>query len=105
MSKLCFVRRNQEKSSFVKVLKVGKYIYKGLTIISQTIEVPPELIKKENYEISMKMGQPLFSQINEVKPDTLVSGCGTCQIQLTKGTGIDTIHPIVLLNQSYQQGE
>jgi anaerobic glycerol-3-phosphate dehydrogenase C subunit len=60
-------------------------------------------MKKENYEISMKMGQPLFSQINEIKPDTLVSGCGTCQIQLTKGTGIDTIHPIVLLNQSYQQ--
>jgi len=60
-------------------------------------------MKKENYEISMKMGQPLFSQINEVKPDTLVSGCGTCQMQLTKGTGIDTIHPIVLLNQSYQQ--
>ena len=59
-------------------------------------------MKKENYEISMKMGQPLFSQINELKPDTLVSGCGTCQIQLTKGTGIDTIHPIVLLNQSYR---
>ena len=62
-------------------------------------------MKKENYEMSMTIGHPLFTQINQVKPDRLVSGCGTCQIQLTKGTGIDTIHPIILLNQSYRQEE
>jgi glycerol-3-phosphate dehydrogenase subunit C len=58
-------------------------------------------MKKENYELSMKIGNPLFLQINEANPDRLVSGCGTCQIQLKEGTGIDTIHPIVLLYQSY----
>jgi len=62
-------------------------------------------MKKENYELSMKIGNPLFLQINEAIPDRLVSGCGTCQIQLQKGTDIETIHPIVLLYQSYVKKE
>jgi FAD/FMN-containing dehydrogenase/Fe-S oxidoreductase len=60
-------------------------------------------MKKENYELSMKMGDPLFAQIEKANPDQLVSGCGTCQIQLTQGTDIKTIHPIVLLYRSYAQ--
>jgi Fe-S oxidoreductase len=60
-------------------------------------------MKKKNYELSMKIGDPLFAQIEEAHPDHLVSGCGTCQIQLTKGTDIETIHPIVLLYRSYVQ--
>jgi glycerol-3-phosphate dehydrogenase subunit C len=60
-------------------------------------------IKKENYELSMKIGDPLFLQIEKANPDQLVSGCGTCQIQLTQGTDIETIHPIVLLHRSYAQ--
>ena len=62
-------------------------------------------MKKENYELSMKIGNPLFSQITEARPDQLVSGCGTCQIQLKKGTDIETIHPIVLLYRSYVQNK
>ncbi len=62
-------------------------------------------MKKENYDLSMKIGNPLFSQINEAIPDRLVSGCGTCQIQLQNGTDIETIHPIVLLYQSYVKKE
>ncbi len=58
-------------------------------------------MKKENYDLSMKIGNPLFLQINKAIPDRLVSGCGTCQMQLKKGTDIETIHPIVLLYQSY----
>jgi len=60
-------------------------------------------MKKENYDLSMKIGKPLFSQIEEAHPDQLVSGCGTCQIQLTKGTDIETVHPLVLLYRSYIQ--
>ena len=58
-------------------------------------------MKKENYELSMGIGKPLFVQINEAEPDLLVSGCGTCQIQLLKGTGIKTVHPIDLIHKSY----
>jgi Fe-S oxidoreductase len=61
-------------------------------------------MKKENYELSMKIGTPLFDQILEAKPELLVSGCGTCQIQLLKGTGIKTVHPIDLLHRSYIGG-
>ena len=60
-------------------------------------------MKKENYDLSMKIGKPLFVKIQEAKPELLVSGCGTCQIQLLKGTGIKTIHPITLLFQSYMK--
>ncbi len=58
-------------------------------------------MKKENYELSMDIGKSLFVQIEEAKPELLVSGCGTCQIQLLKGTGIKTVHPIDLLHRSY----
>jgi anaerobic glycerol-3-phosphate dehydrogenase C subunit len=60
-------------------------------------------MKKENYDLSMKIGDPLFTEIDNAHPDQLVSGCGTCQIQLTQGTDIDTIHPMVLLYRSYIQ--
>ncbi len=60
-------------------------------------------MKKENYDLSMEIGKPLFVKIQEAKPELLVSGCGTCQIQLLKGTGIKTVHPITLLFQSYMK--
>jgi len=62
-------------------------------------------MKKENFDLSMKMGAPLFEQIKEAKPELLISGCGTCQIQLLQGTGIKTIHPVELLHRSYVEGE
>ncbi|TFH02078.1 MAG: FAD-binding oxidoreductase [Calditrichales bacterium] len=58
-------------------------------------------MKKENYDLSMKIGNPLFEQIEKVKPQQLVSGCGTCQTQLNQGTGIKTVHPISILAESY----
>jgi glycerol-3-phosphate dehydrogenase subunit C len=62
-------------------------------------------MKKENFDLSMKMGSPLFEQIKEAKPELLISGCGTCQIQLLQGTGIKTIHPVELLHRSYVKGK
>jgi FAD/FMN-containing dehydrogenase/Fe-S oxidoreductase len=62
-------------------------------------------MKKENYDLSMKIGIPLFEQIKKAEPEILVSGCGTCQIQLLQGTGIKTLHPIELLHRSYVKGK
>lgn len=59
-------------------------------------------MKKENFDLSMKIGSRLFEEINRANPDLVSSGCGTCQIQINQGTGLEVIHPIKLLNQSFQ---
>ena len=59
-------------------------------------------MKKENFDLSMEIGSRLFSEIERVRPDVVLSGCGTCQIQIHQGTGVEVIHPITLLNQSLQ---
>ncbi len=58
-------------------------------------------MKNGKYEQSMDIGKTLFENLKMVDPQLAVSGCGTCQIQIKQGTGIDTIHPIVLLNRSF----
>lgn len=59
-------------------------------------------MKKENFDLSMRIGSKLFGEIERVRPDAVLSGCGTCQIQINQGTGLDVIHPITLLNQAFQ---
>ncbi|MEW6507152.1 MAG: anaerobic glycerol-3-phosphate dehydrogenase subunit C [Bacteroidota bacterium] len=59
-------------------------------------------MKKENYELSMSIGSNLFTEINNAKPELVLSGCGTCQIQINQGTGLEVVHPITLINQSLQ---
>ncbi len=62
-------------------------------------------MKEENFDLSMKMGIPLFSELERVRPDFVLSGCGTCQIQINQGTGLDVIHPMTLLNESFRGRE
>ena len=61
-------------------------------------------MKEENFDLSMQMGVPLFSELERVRPDLVLSGCGTCQIQINQGTRLEVIHPITLLNMSFQPG-
>jgi len=50
----------------------------------------------------MEIGSKLFGEIKKANPDFVLSGCGTCQIQIKQGTGLEVIHPITILNQSFQ---
>ena len=59
-------------------------------------------MKKEKFDLSMEIGSRLFVAIDHVHPDIVLSGCGTCQIQIKQGTGIDVLHPMKLLNESFQ---
>lgn len=59
-------------------------------------------MKKENFDLSMEIGSKLFEEINNSEADLVLSGCGTCQIQINQGTGLEVIHPISLLNKTYQ---
>jgi Fe-S oxidoreductase len=62
-------------------------------------------MKEENFDLSMQMGVPLFSELERVRPDLVLSGCGTCQIQINQGTRLDVIHPMTLLNESFASEE
>jgi glycerol-3-phosphate dehydrogenase subunit C len=57
-------------------------------------------MKKENFDLSMRIGSKLFEEIGRVKPDIVLSGCGTCQVQIRQGTGLDVLHPIEVLNKA-----
>jgi len=57
-------------------------------------------MKKENFDLSMKIGSLLFSEIKNTAPEMVLSGCGTCQLQISQGTGEDVFHPIVLINEA-----
>jgi glycerol-3-phosphate dehydrogenase subunit C len=55
--------------------------------------------KKENYDVSMKIGQSLFEQINKSNADFAITDCETCKWQIEENTELDTIHPVSLLAQ------
>jgi FAD/FMN-containing dehydrogenase/Fe-S oxidoreductase len=59
-------------------------------------------MKKENFDLSMKIGSKLFNEIRKASPDVVLSGCGTCQIQIHQGTGLEVIHPLEILNRSLE---
>ena len=57
--------------------------------------------KLETFDLSMKIGEPLIKDIIENSPDYVLTGTGTCQMQISQATEIPAIHPVVLLNRSY----
>ena len=58
--------------------------------------------KSQNYELSMQMGAPLFAALEQAAPSAVATGCGTCQIQITAGTGLPVTHPVALLRKAYR---
>ncbi|VAX29738.1 Fe-S protein, homolog of lactate dehydrogenase SO1521 [hydrothermal vent metagenome] len=59
-------------------------------------------MKKENFDLSMEIGSKLFHEIKNAEPEIVLSGCGTCQIQISQGTKKEVFHPIVLINESFK---
>ncbi|MBE0586336.1 MAG: anaerobic glycerol-3-phosphate dehydrogenase subunit C [Desulfofustis sp.] len=58
-------------------------------------------LKAKNYELSMKIGQRLFEEINESRVDQVVTGCGACGMQIYQGTARDSLPPLKLLAMAY----
>jgi len=58
-------------------------------------------LKKEKYDISMKVGDPLFRTIEKLAPAVAACDSETCRWQITHGSGIASVHPIELLHRSY----
>ena len=53
--------------------------------------------KKENYEASQAIGQPLFDQIKNVNPEVVACDCETCKWQIEMSTGYPVMNPISIL--------
>lgn len=62
-------------------------------------------LKSKNFDLSMKIGQRLFEEINNSIAEQLVTGCGACGMQIHQGTMRESIHPIKLISQAYQKEE
>jgi glycerol-3-phosphate dehydrogenase subunit C len=61
-------------------------------------------IKKEKYEISMAVGQRLFSDIEATGAEVAACDSETCRWQIAHGAGVAAVHPIELLYQAYGLG-
>jgi len=61
--------------------------------------------KNEKYQISVDIGRDLFERIKAYKPDAVVSECGSCQMQIEHGTGLQALHPAEILYAAYQSAK
>jgi glycerol-3-phosphate dehydrogenase subunit C len=58
-------------------------------------------LKREKYDIAMKVGAGLFAQIADAAPERAVCDSETCRWQIRDATGVRTVHPVELLHQAY----
>jgi glycerol-3-phosphate dehydrogenase subunit C len=58
-------------------------------------------LKKEYFELSLKVARPLFDKIEKSQPATVVSDCALAGLQIQQGTGRSFKHPIQVIHAAY----
>jgi anaerobic glycerol-3-phosphate dehydrogenase C subunit len=58
-------------------------------------------LKKKNFDLSMAIGERLFSNIKDASADFVVTSCGACKTQIKQGSGCNVIHLVELLAEYY----
>ena len=58
-------------------------------------------MKKEYFELSMKLAEPLFTSVREARADRVATDCPLAALQIKQGTGVEARHPIQLLAEAY----
>lgn len=53
--------------------------------------------KKENYELSMRIGSKLFDSIRKSNPQYVITDCETCKWQIEHGTGLEVLNPVSVI--------
>ena len=56
--------------------------------------------KKENYEVSQKIGKPLFDSIAAAAPDFVACECETCKWQIEMSAGVPVKNPVSILAEA-----
>ncbi len=58
-------------------------------------------MRAENYERAQEIGDPLFAEIRRAAPEVVLTGCGTCNIQIANGLKRPVVHPMAILRRAY----
>jgi glycerol-3-phosphate dehydrogenase subunit C len=58
--------------------------------------------KKNFYEASIKLGQPLMEKIKKVEPEAIITDCLSCRLQFTHALPYSVFHPIELISRAYK---
>jgi FAD/FMN-containing dehydrogenase/Fe-S oxidoreductase len=58
-------------------------------------------MKSENYERAQEIGAPLFQEIHRTKAEAILTGCGTCNIQIAHGAKREVVHTMAILRRAY----
>lgn len=58
-------------------------------------------LKREKYDIAMRVGEPLFAAIAERAPATVACDSETCRWQISAATGVPSRHPVQVLDEAY----
>jgi len=58
-------------------------------------------LKKEYYQLSLKVAGKLFNEVDQSQPDLVASDCPLAGLQIVEGTGKKPLHPILILARAY----
>jgi len=58
-------------------------------------------LKKQYFVASLKVGRGLCQGMKDAQPATCVTDCALSGLQITQGTGLETLHPCEILQQAY----
>ncbi len=58
-------------------------------------------LKREYYELSLKVADPLFKGIEAARPARVASDCPLAALQIAQGTGVQPKHPIQIVAEAY----
>ena len=58
-------------------------------------------MKREYFQLSMKLAEPLFKDIEAARPDRVATDCPLAALQINQGTGRTAEHPIRILASAY----
>jgi glycerol-3-phosphate dehydrogenase subunit C len=58
-------------------------------------------LKAEKYDVAMAVGEPLFRQVRESGSSIAACDSETCRWQITKATGVRSVHPVEILHRAY----
>ena len=58
-------------------------------------------MKSENYDRAQAIGDPLFRELDRTKAEAVLTGCGTCNIQIAHGVKREVVHTMSILRRAY----
>lgn len=58
-------------------------------------------LKREKYDVAMKVGAALFDQVRKLAPETSACDSETCRWQITHGSGVPSVHPVEIFFHAY----